>query len=103
MAMSPGTGMKAGKTYRMRLIASIDGAVWNITGATVTLILKDQDGNVTEKTANITSASDGTAEYTTTITDLTAGTWELSWEVSQSGVVLESETEEFQVAESLRG
>lgn len=72
-------------TQRFFLYASKDGAVWNITGATVTLVLTDPLGVVTTKTATISDAANGVAYYETLVTDITlAGSWLRRWRVVQS-------------------
>lgn len=81
---------------------------WDITGATVTIsFLHYGNGpdaaptSVSEFTATILSASDGTANYVnTTSLFTTAGTWGMSWHVSKSGTVLETDIQLFQVKAS---
>ena len=34
-----------GSTHRFQLTATTDGTTWDLTGATVTLVLVDPDGN----------------------------------------------------------
>lgn len=82
--------------------------VWDITGATVTISFlyygNGPDAAPTassEFAATIISGSDGTARYvnTTSLFNV-AGDWGVSWHVSLSGTVLESEISFFKVKAS---
>ena len=74
-------------TYRMKLVATKDGEVWDLTAATVTLLLRDPSGNATTKAASLLVAADGTAYYDTLTTDLDeVGVWSRAWRVVQGSV-----------------
>jgi hypothetical protein len=78
-----------GGTHRFEHAAWADGEAWDLTGATVTLHFRRPDGTTFARTATITDAAAGEAEYTTLTTDLdTAGWWARAWEVTQGGVVV---------------
>lgn len=80
----------SGNTYKFRLTASKDGVLWDITGATVKIGFKLPDGTTLVKTATITNAVGGVAEYTSLTTDIaTPGIWALSWEVTQGAITQE--------------
>jgi hypothetical protein len=75
-----------------------DDEIWDLTGATVTLGLRDPSGNVSENSATVDDGPAGLAHYTTLTTDLDeAGWWKRSWKVSKGGVVLESPPISFRV------
>jgi hypothetical protein len=78
-----------GSTHRFQLTATKDGAVWDLTGATVTLFLIDTLGAETSYTATISSPSGGVAYYDVATSVLTqAGTWSRAWRIVQSGVTM---------------
>ena len=71
-----------GSTYAWTLNAKKDGAVWDITGATVTMILRKDDGTESTKSATVTDGPAGVAVYTGLTTDLTeVGGWRRTWRV----------------------
>lgn len=72
--------------------------IWDITGATVTVSFVPPTGAGQHFGATILSGPAGTAHYvnTTTLFDV-AGTWGVSWKISLSGIVLESEITSFRV------
>jgi hypothetical protein len=71
---------------------------WDLTGATVTISFVPPSGAGSHFTATIVSATLGTAQYTNTTALLNvAGTWGVSWKVSKSGIVLESQIYYFTV------
>src|SRR5262245_36180002 len=74
-------------TYEWFLTATKDGVVWDLTGATVTLLLLDPDGTTATKSASLVVPASGTAKYVGTTTDLPkAGNWSRAWRVVQ-GVI----------------
>ncbi len=100
--MIPQGGIVAGGTYDFKLTASKDGVVWDLTAATVTLILRKKGRSAALLSASVTSAVNGVAEYTTLTTDLSSGgTWYCSWLVVQGSVSVESPEEAFPVQASL--
>lgn len=72
---------------------------WNLTGATITVtFIPPNAGTAKHYSASIVVAADGTVSYTNVVgTFDVAGTWLISWKVSQSGVILESRQSSFQV------
>lgn len=85
-------------TYRFKLTATKDGAVWDLTAATVTLLLRDPSGNAGTKSASLLVAADGTAYYDTLTTDLDElGVWSRAWRVVQGSVDVTSEPVFFSV------
>jgi hypothetical protein len=92
----------AASTYRMKLTARKDGVIWDLTAATITLILRSPSGTVSTKSASILVAADGTAYYDLTISDVTTeGRWRRAWRVVQGSLDLRSEPRQFLVVESL--
>ncbi len=71
---------------------------WDISGATVTISFVDPSGAGHHFTANVVSGPDGTAHYinATTLFNI-QGEWGVSWKVSLSGTVLESQIKYFNV------
>lgn len=73
-------------------------AAWDLTGATITLTFVSPAGVATHCTASIVVAASGTVHYTNLAALFSVnGNWSLSWKVSQSGVVLESQQATFAV------
>lgn len=73
---------------------------WDLTGATVTVSFLDPSGVGHHFGATLGSTT-GTARYINQTTLFTsAGQWGVSWKVSLSGTVLESQIEYFQVCAS---
>ena len=78
-----------GSTHRFQLTATKDGAVWDLTGATVTLYLIDTLGVETNYRATLSNPTAGVAYYDATTAILsTSGQWSRAWKVVQSGVTL---------------
>lgn len=73
---------------------------WDITGATVTISFVNPTGTKYQYSATLLAGT-GTARYinTTSLFNVT-GTWTVSWKVSLSGTVLESQPIPFTVASS---
>ena len=96
------SALTAGNTYKFTLTATKDGSVWDLTGASVALLLRKPDGTLVTKAATIDDAAAGTAHFTLAASDLdTPGVWTRSWEVTDSGIVLESEGTLFRVEPGL--
>lgn len=92
----------SGSTYLFRLTAYKDGTLWNLTGATVTLYIQPRGGTLLTKTATVTSAAGGIAEYQSAVGDIESGSFvDFCWEVSQSGIVQRSEIITRSVADTL--
>lgn len=93
----------ANSTYRFRLTARKDGAVWDLTDAAVYLILRRGFGEPAsvQKTATVESAAGGTAYYDCTVDDLDGGPgearWRRQWRVVQGSLDLRSRPVEFTV------
>lgn len=88
-----------GNTHRFRTNPMRkDGAVYNLTGTTVSLLLIKPDGTVLTKAATLDDAANGVASYTTTTTDFdTAGIWKRQWKVVDGSIVLRSAPVAFEV------
>jgi hypothetical protein len=93
--------LTVGSQYRFRATITKDGAVWNITGATVTLHLKNPSGTTSIKSASILSATNGQVYYDSAAADLdVAGQWKRSWKISLSGVIDFTAPVQFTVVEA---
>jgi len=91
-----------GNTYRFRFTATLNGAVWDLTGATVRFRLRSPSGVVLTKIATIEDSANGIAYYDSQTTDLTVpGNWVRSWEITQGTVVQESDPVRFYVRPDL--
>lgn len=77
-----------GSTYRLRATITKDGSAWDLSAASVYVILRDPDGVEVQKAATVQSpASAGVAYYVTTTTDLaTRGHWTLCWRVADGSI-----------------
>lgn len=83
--------MVVGNTYIFRLTATKDGVIWDLTGASVKFGLVSSSGVLSTKTATITNAVGGIAEYVSVVSDLNAaGIWIRSWQIEQGALVQES-------------
>ena len=94
------TNLTTGSTHRLKLAATKDGVTWDLTGATVSLVLTDPDGNEATYSATLSGTpTDGTAYYdlSTSILDQ-VGTWKRTWKVVQSSVTMWSTQTKFQVS-----
>lgn len=83
--------------------------IWDITGATVTIsFMRYGNGQAAAATsvgghftATILNGTDGTAHYTNLANLFNQeGTWGVSWKVSKSGIILESDIDFFIVKAS---
>ncbi len=89
------------KTYTFSLEAQKDEVVWDITGATVTLVFRKPNGVTVTKSATITNGVAGLAEYTTLTTDLDViSTWSRAWNVVLGSIDIRSEPISFNVIDS---
>ncbi len=92
----------AGTTKRWALTALKDGAAWNLTGATVTLILRRPDG--TETTYSAAGFVGANARYhDNAAADLpvaAVGLWTRAWNVVKGNVRERSKAIPFQVLKS---
>ncbi len=83
--------LTVGSTYRFRLEAEKDGVVWDLSAATVQLILKKPDDTETTYTATVTDGPGGVAVYDSAAVDLdVVGGWRLSWKVTDGSVIQKS-------------
>jgi hypothetical protein len=79
-----------GTTKRFRLTATRDGSTWDLTSATVKLLLEDPSGTVTEYAATVSNPTAGVAEYTNLAALFTTsndGAWEKAWKITDGGTV----------------
>lgn len=91
-----------GSTYKWSPTFLKDGAIYDLTGATVTVNFRSPANVVTSFSMTPISASAGTYTYTNATTLFTAaGQWYRSYSISLSGVVLQSKGIEFQVNPSV--
>lgn len=96
----------AGSTYKWMPTFLRNGAIYDLTGATITVSFLPPTGAAQTFNMSIVSASAGTATYTNTtslFTNALAGQWYRSYKVSVGGVVLESPPIAFPVAISVSG
>lgn len=78
-----------GSTYQFRETFTKDGAAWNLTAAVVTCYLHKPDGTILSRSATITDAVGGIAQYTTLTSDLDVpGLWFRAWKVVDGSVVM---------------
>lgn len=93
------TSITKGSTHRFTLNATKDGATWDLTGATVTLVLVDPSGNEINCSATLSAPTSGVAYYDTSTTDLDeVGTWQRVWKIVQSSVTMWSVRTNFHVS-----
>ena len=91
MAVPAASPLTVGSVYRFRLTAKKDGVVWNLTGATVQLLLRNPSGTTTTYAATLTEPTEGIADYTSSTGDLSViGGWRRSWKVTQGTVIQNS-------------
>lgn len=92
-----------GDTADFTIHVKKDGAVWDISGATVTLTLRDPDGNtVGPFSATVSNGPGGIAHYQVADTVLDqSGDWARQWKVEKSGVELKTRIINFTVEPSL--
>lgn len=88
----------ADSTHSFKLIAEKDGAVWNLSSATVELILRDPDGIETTNNATVTDGANGIASYSSAASDHSKpGNWKRTWKVTDSSIVQKSRPIPFRV------
>lgn len=109
MTLRIGEPLVVGGTYRLSpggenpegtLTALLkDGVTWDLTSATVSLLLKKPDGTTLTRSASIAApATAGIAYYDTLTTDLdVAGIWHRSWKIVQAPITLYTSSIEFEV------
>jgi hypothetical protein len=86
---APALVLTVGSTYNFQLTATKDGRVWDLSQASVQLLLTDPAGNVTARAATVTNGPAGLASYNTLPADLLQeGSWRRAWKVLDGGVVL---------------
>lgn len=91
-----------GDTVDFYIHAQKDDSIWDITGGTVTLFLKNPAGTVTSYTATLSAPTQGEAHYAVSTSVLaTAGDWYRQWKISAGGVVLYSNQIKFAVVAAL--
>lgn len=96
----------AGSTYKWNATFLKDGAIYDLTGATITLSFLPPTGVAQLFSMTIVSAAAGTATYsslTTLFTNALAGGWVRSYKIVKDGVVLESPEIVFTVKRSISG
>lgn len=88
-----------GSTPDFTLYVKKDGTVWDITGATVSLYLRDPEGNWSDAyPATVSDGPAGLAHYQTDDTVLDAsGEWLRQWHITKSGITLRTEVIPFSV------
>ncbi len=75
--------------------------IWDLTGATVTISFVNPSGDGQQFSATVLSATAGTAHYINLASLFTtAGDWGVSWKISKSGTILETEIAYFTVKAS---
>jgi hypothetical protein len=94
-----------GNDVTFTLAVKKDGALWDITGGTVLLYLRDPAGNwSTAYSGTIVSGPAGTARYVANETVIDEeGEWALQWSVTVSGTTLRTVVETFTVQPFLPG
>jgi hypothetical protein len=82
--MATEVSIKKGDTSRkLTDTLTLDGSAINLTGGSVVLVWRDQDGTVSRKTATIASAVDGEVEYQLLTADVAdAQRVLLEWEIT---------------------
>ncbi len=88
-----------GNTVSFQATVRLNNVVWDITGATVLIYIRDPDGNWDSPfTATIDDGPAGHAEYTVPTTTFDDnGTWVIQWKFSKAGIVKWSDQIEFEV------
>lgn len=71
----------ASRTIFQASFTDQDGDAVDITGATITMRYKIAGGSIVERTATITDASNGIAQYEAVADELTAGMMQREWKV----------------------
>lgn len=78
-----------------------NGVVWDLTGATVSVIFERPDETEFTRVATITDAANGLASYTNPAGELDViGTWTKCWQVVQGSISIRSLPETFLVKDS---
>ena len=103
--------LTVGSTYRFKPDGDSilkDGAIWDLTGATVSIIFERTDvgdelldGTSFTRTATVSNAAAGEAYYDCLTTDLdVAGIWSRAWKVVQGSITITHEPVAFEVIDS---
>ncbi len=92
-------GIVVGDDHDFGVAVEKDGVVWDITGASVKLYLRDPSGNwSTAYTATVSDGPGGLAHYQVDETVLDeVGYWIRQWEITKSGITLRTDRFEFYV------
>lgn len=100
--MASSNTLTVGSTYRWQLTATLDGDVWDLSAATVTLKFHRPDGSTSEFAAVLVGGgTGGVARYDNDTLDLdVAGRWRRSWEVIDGDVVQRSVPQPFVVVDT---
>ena len=90
-----------GDNVTFALQAKKSGVLWDITGGTVTLYLRNAAGTwLAAITASLVDPATGQAQYqvdNSAVTLSAAGTWRRQWKVTAGGVTLWSRQYEFEI------
>lgn len=95
--------LTSGSTYLFVLVARKDGVIWDLTSATVVLILRDPDLVESQKTATVFNGPAGIARYSAPVTDIDAvdtvgkPKWARRWVITDGSIVQKSHWIEFSV------
>ena len=76
------SALVVGSQYRFEATLTRNRAVWDLTGATVTINFKRSDGTTFTQSASLLAATTGQVNYDCTTSDLDmAGNWTRSWKI----------------------
>lgn len=93
---------KLGSTQRLQITARKDGAVWDLTSATITLFLRRPDGKETEYSATASSPTSGIARYDAAASVLNkTGNWIRTWKIVDGSVTQYSEEIPFRIVRTV--
>lgn len=93
--------LTVGSQYQFEETITKNGAVWDLTGATVLIFFKRPDATTFSQAATIANAAAGQVTYDSLTTDLNmAGDWTLSWKITLGGKVDYTEPRRFTVVSS---
>lgn len=93
--------LTVGSQYKFLDTITKNGAVWDLTGATVTIFFKRPDGSTFSTAGSLHDADSGQVTYTCSTSDLSvAGNWTRSWRVVLGGFTDYSEPILFTVVAS---
>lgn len=94
--------LTSGSTYLFVLVAKKDGETWDLSNATVQLILRDPSGTQTTKTATVFNGPAGIVRYSSPAADLSTidtntARWARRWVITDGGIIQKSHWIEFSV------